>query len=91
MKVLRPYEEITDALETLNLPFLISKNDIKKQYHFLVKKNHPDVGGDENVMKKINFSYKVLMKYIDNFRFSFTEEEISKQFSGAIYAEQFKP
>jgi len=41
-----PAEEIEKALDTLYLPKMISRADIKKQYHFLAKKNHPDLGGD---------------------------------------------
>jgi len=40
--MLTPIEEIDNALETLALPKLISKSEIKRQYHFLAKKNHPE-------------------------------------------------
>ena len=83
--------EIQKALDILYLPSMISNNDIKKQYHFLTKKNHPDIGGDEKVMEELNYAYRLLMKYIEEFRYSFSEDEISKQFPGANYAEQFKP
>ena len=42
-----PTEEIAKALEILQLPNLITKADLKKRYRFLSKKNHPDIGGDE--------------------------------------------
>ena len=86
-----PREEIEKALEVLSLPKLISKSDIKKQYHFLAKKNHPDTGGDVEQMEQLNHAYKLLMKYIEEFRYTFDEEEISKQFPGADYAQRFKP
>lgn len=38
---LEPIEEIENALNTLSLPKLISKDDIKKQYRFLAKKITP--------------------------------------------------
>lgn len=41
-----PIEEIDKALDILGLPKLITKADIKKQYHFFAKKYHPDLGGD---------------------------------------------
>ncbi len=31
------------------------------------------------------------MKYIEEFRYTFDEHEVSKQFPGAKYAEQFRP
>jgi len=84
-------EEIEGALDILSLPKLINKDDIKKQYHFLAKKAHPDVGGDAKDMEKINDAYRLLMKYIEEFRYTFDEEELSKQFPGAGYAQRFKP
>ena len=89
--VTNPQEEIEKALELLSLPKLISKSDIKKQYHFLAKKNHPDVGGDIEKMEQLNHAYRLLMKYIEEFRYTFDEEEISKQFPGADHAQRFKP
>ena len=89
--MLTPIEEIENALETLSLPKLISKSEIKRQYYFLAKKNHPDVGGTSEGMEALNYAYKLLLKYIEEFRYSFDEEEISKQFPGAEYVQRFKP
>jgi DnaJ-class molecular chaperone len=86
-----PMEEIENALEILELPKLISKEDIKKQYHFFAKKYHPDLGGESEKMEQINYAYKLLMKYIEEFRYTFDEEEISKQFPGASHAQRFRP
>jgi len=89
--IIDPKEEIEKALEVLQLPKLISRADIKKQYHFLAKKNHPDLGGDVAQMEQLNHAYKLLMKYIEEFRYTFDDEEISKQFPGADYVQRFKP
>jgi hypothetical protein len=42
-------------------------------------------------MEQINHAYRLLMKYIEEFRYTFDENEVSKQFPGAQHAEQFKP
>lgn len=89
--MLTPIEEIEKALEVLALPKLISKAEIKQQYHFLAKKNHPDIGGSADRMEALNYAYKILIKYIEEFRYTFDEEEISKQFPGADYVERFRP
>lgn len=89
--MLIPLDEIKMALEKLELPTLIQKEDIKKQYHFLAKKNHPDKGGDADVMEQLNHAYTLLMKYIEGFRYSFDEEEVAKQFPGADYVNRFRP
>ncbi len=86
-----PLEEIENALDILELPKLINKEDIKKQYHFLAKKNHPDLGGDIKEMEEINYAYKFLMKYIEEFRYTFDEEEVAKQYPGADHAQRFRP
>ena len=88
---LEPIEEIDNALNILALPKLISKEDIKKQYRYLAKKNHPDTGGDAEKMEQLNYAYKLLMNYIEEFRYTFDEEEVSKQFPGADHARRFKP
>ena len=85
------FEEIENALEILQLPKLISKRDIKIQFHFLAKKNHPDLGGNAEQMEALNNAYKLLIKYIEEFRYAFDDEEISKQFPGADYVQRFKP
>ena len=86
-----PLEEINAALEILELPKLITKEDVKRQYHFLAKRYHPDLGGSLQKMEQINEAYRVLMKYIEEFRYTFDEEEISKQFPEVDYVKQHRP
>jgi len=86
-----PTEQINNALDILELPKLITKADVKKQYRFLSKKNHPDQGGDAMKQEQINYAYTLLIKYIEAFRYTFDENEVSKQFPGAKHAEQFRP
>ena len=89
--MISPQEEIEKALEILILPKMISRVDIKKQYYFLAKKNHPDSGGDAQKMEQLNYAYTLLMKYIEEFRYTFDEEEVSKQFPGVDHAQRFNP
>ncbi len=88
---LEPIEEIENALNILVLPKLISREDIKTQYRYLAKKNHPDIGGAVEKMEQLNYAYKLLMNYIEEFRYTFDDEEVSKQFPGADHARRFKP
>ncbi len=67
------------ALEILELPPFITKDDIKRQYKMLAKKYHPDVYKDSSKMIEINKAYELLMEYIDNFRYSFDDDELNKQ------------
>ncbi len=89
--MLNPIEEIHRALDVLELPNLITKADLKRQYRFLSKKYHPDQGGDVQKQEELNTAYRILMTYIDEFRYTFDDKEIATQFPGASHAEQFRP
>jgi len=67
------------ALEVLDLPPFITKDELKNRYRDLAKKYHPDVSEDVKRMSEINEAYELLMHYIENFRYSFDNDEISKQ------------
>lgn len=86
----KPAKEINRALEILELPKFITQDDIKKQYRFLAKKYHPDLGGDVQKMEEINHAYRLLMKYIEEFRYTFDDDEINRQYPGADYAQRFR-
>ncbi len=85
-------EEIHEALETLGLPPMVTREEIKRRYRQLAYRHHPDRGTvDSAKMVEINRAYERLMEYVDNFRFRFDEEEIARQDPGGHYHEQFKP
>jgi len=74
------YNELQKAVETLELIGVESRDDIKKKYQKLSKKYHPDMpDGDTKKFQDINKAYKILMNYIDNFKFRFTKEEFHNQ------------
>jgi len=83
-------KEIKKALETLGLPSLVSFKDIKNRYHSLAKRYHPDITGEDEKIEKINKAYKILKEYAENYKFSFTNEEILKQFPYLEHKEKFK-
>jgi DnaJ-class molecular chaperone len=91
MDIKDPVEMIEEALDILELPKLVTKEDIRKQYRFLAKKSHPDIGGDTQKMERLNSAYRLLMKYIEEFRYTFDEDEVNRQFPGVDYARRFKP
>jgi len=83
-------KKIQNALEVLGLPPLVSLKDIRQRYYLLAKKYHPDIGGDKSEMERINRAYKLLKEYIENYKFSFSEEEILKQFPVKNHANKFR-
>tara|TARA_B100000287_G_C20040915_1_gene546367 strand:- start:69 stop:350 length:282 start_codon:yes stop_codon:yes gene_type:complete len=53
--------KVKKALSSLGLKESSSKEDIKKAYHNLAKKFHPDVSGNQEDFKKIKDAYDYLM------------------------------
>ena len=81
---------IAKSLKTLNLPPLVSYEDIKSQYYKLSKIHHPDINQEDSKMIEINEAYAVLKQYIFNYRFSFNDEEIMKQFPEENHANRYR-
>ncbi len=83
-------EELRAALETLQLPSLVSIKEIKSRYRVLSKKYHPDINEENSKMVELNKAYELLKAYADNFRFTFSDEEIQKQFPESNHARKFR-
>ena len=83
-------EEFEKALKFMELTPFVTFGEIKNRYLELSKKFHPDFGGSIEDMENLNSSYQLLKKYIENFRFSFSEEEFEKQHIGSDYADRFR-
>lgn len=82
--------DITEAREYLGLPPFITQKEIKKRYLELSKEKHPDKGGSHDTAQILNKHYRVLLEYTQNFKFSFSEEEIKKQYPKLFFDEKFR-
>ncbi|SMC10085.1 J domain-containing protein [Nitratiruptor tergarcus] len=85
-----PVTLIHEALETLGLPPMVSYKEIKERYRELSKRYHPDRGDESEKMAQINHAYEILKNYIENYKFSFSQEEILKQFPFEEYVNKFR-
>ncbi len=86
-----PVKLIHEALETLGLPAMVSYKEIKERYRELSKRYHPDLNdSDAQMMAQINRAYEILKNYIENYKFSFSQEEILKQFPFVEYVNKFR-
>jgi len=85
------YLAVREALETLGLPGMITREDIKRRYRQLARQYHPDRRGNEEEMERINRAYELLMEYVEQFRFRFDEEEVARRYPEGHHTRQFKP
>ncbi len=83
-------KRVHDALAFMQLPVLVSYEDIKKRYRELSKKYHPDFNQQEDKMRKLNEAYALLKNYIFHYRFSFSDEEIQKQYPENGHGRKFR-
>lgn len=75
------YRELRLALAVFGLEERASLRRIKERHRELVKRHHPDAGGDSDSdeIRKVNAAYRVLLDYVSGYRFSFGEEEFYEQ------------
>ena len=89
------YEAIDKARKTLGLGETADLSEIKTAYRCLSKKWHPDrcKKGEQDIchekMKEINKSYKTVLGYIDDYRYSFAEEKIMEDDPQERWKKQF--
>ncbi len=77
-------KQISWAAKVLELPSSATLKMIKDNYHKLVKKWHPDrcrgaKSECEKKIKDLNNAYKILMNYIENYRYPLSEEAIKDE------------
>ncbi len=51
---------------------------------------HPDCGGNKETMAQINRAYEILKNYMEDFKFTFSDEEIAKQYPEELHASRFR-
>ncbi len=83
-------KSLQHALEVMELPVLVSYEDIKKRYRELSKRYHPDFNQEESKMQILNEAYTLLKEYIFHYRFSFSDEEVRKQYPQSDYGRKFR-
>ena len=75
----------------MNIAPLSSLEDINKKYKKLVKQLHPDMNNhnENDKIIEINRAYEILRDYIRNYKFTFSEDEILRQYPGE-FLKKFK-
>jgi hypothetical protein len=87
------FDEIDEARKLLGLDDAATLSEIKSAYKRLAHRYHPDKhsgGADETeVMKKLNWAYKLLMRYCDDYKYSFREEDIARTYPAEEYLRNY--
>jgi curved DNA-binding protein CbpA len=75
------YAEPLESLLVFGLGERASHKEIKARHRQLVKKYHPDAGAepDHDRIRRGNAAYRILLDYIESYRFSFAEDEFYEQ------------
>ena len=77
------FEEIERARSILDIGKSATIDEIKASYKILLKKWHPDMCKDNSdeckeMTRNILWAYQTIMKFINQYRFAFSKEEIEK-------------
>jgi DnaJ-class molecular chaperone len=78
---MKKYQEITKARKMLKLSERATMKEIKSNYRSLLAKWHPDKCSEDKeqcneMTKKIIAAYKTIINYCNQYKYSFSKEEI---------------
>ena len=75
------YNELQEAIRVLGVGERASIGEIKTRHRVLVKRYHPDAcnNSDQEMIRKVNAAYRVVLDYVSEYRFSFAEQEFYDQ------------
>jgi DnaJ-class molecular chaperone len=79
------FKDINEAQTILGLGKTATLKEIKRAYRKQAHLYHPDKHEsasrvDEERMKKLNWAYKVLMDYCNEYRYSFDEQDVARTY-----------
>ena len=80
---MKTFEQITAARKILELPEQASLAEIKTNYRKLLRKYHPDRCSENKdhcteMTTRLTLAYKTIITYCNQYRFSFSKEEVQK-------------
>jgi len=88
------FDEIDEARRLLGLGETAILKEIKQAYRRMSLRYHPDRrSGDDSqsneMMKKLNWAYKLLTEYCAHYKYSFTEEAVAKTYPHDEYLRKY--
>lgn len=75
------HDELKAALRVFGLGERATLQEIKTRYRELAKQHHPDGGqtGDPEEIYRVNEANRVILEYVESYRFCFSEREFLEQ------------
>lgn len=87
------FDEIDKARKLLGLSDAATLKEIKSAYKRLAHYYHPDMHNNgmdaTEAMKKLNWAYKLLMGYCNDYRYPFSEEDVSRTYPHDEYLRKY--
>ena len=84
------FEEIDEARKLLGLADTATLKQIKQAYRQAAFRHHPDRGKeDEEMMKRLNWAYKLLRQYCTDYSYPFKEEDVAKTYPHDEYLRKY--
>ena len=89
------FKEIDEARRLLGLCEVATLKEVKSAYRKLAHRHHPDkrsgITGEETeeTMKRLNWAYKLLTDYCNNYKYSFKEEDVARAYPHDEYLRRY--
>jgi len=89
------FKEIDEARRVLGLGETATLKEIKSAYRRMASRHHPDKhSGDahaesEEMMKRLNWAYKLLMEFCRDYKYTFREEDVARTYPHDEYLRKY--
>ena len=89
------FEEISEARKVLRLGEAATLEEIKQAYRRMAFRHHPDTSSNgsktqnEEVMKKLNWAYRLLVEYCARYKYSFAEGDVARTYPHDEYLRKY--
>jgi len=88
------FNEIEEARKLLGLSEAATLKEIKSAYRRMAQRHHPDKHsgadrGEAEIMKKLNWAYKLLTDYCADYKYSFKQEDVARTYPHDEYLRRY--
>ena len=90
------FDEIDEARKLLGLRNTATLKEIKNAYRRMAYRYHPDKNRaddspeGEEIMKRLNRAYQILIEYCNNYNYRFKEEDVARTYPMDEYLRRYR-